>query len=268
MCFWFFLPVSHYDKLLLIVNVIFILIPSLNLLILKSGSRFSSADAYIWPILKNRSNLTVVLQSSVIKVLFDAEIRATGVLVSFSGATPIIINSKKEIIISASAVGSPKLLLLSGIGPKKELEALGIQCIVDSPEVGKSLNDHLFLPMPFAPCAKVNGAYPAKLPNIGAVNKHKAENFMGDGIASLCKYLFYGTGPLTSSGYDATVFFKTGLNKDMPFPDMQVAIFCSLADKNFWKFNFQIDPELHMPPAEQRLLEDDGEGTNLIYSDA
>lgn len=216
--------------------------------------------------MKSRPNLTVVLQASVIKILFDKDIRATGVLVSISGAAPTTITAEKEVIISSSAVGSPKLLLLSGIGPKKELEALGITCIVDSSEVGKSLNDHLFLPMIFAPCHPVNGVYPAKLPNIGAVNKHKAENLSGGGIASLFNFFYSGTGPLTSSGYDATLFYKTGLNKDQPFPDIQIAVFCSLADKSFWKDNFQIDTDKYLTSAEQKLfLADDGEGNDTIY---
>jgi len=55
----------------------------------------------------------------------------------------------KEVIISAGALGSPHLLMLSGIGPCSELEALGITCIHDSPYVGKNLLDHVMVPEVF-----------------------------------------------------------------------------------------------------------------------
>ena len=53
-------------------------------------------------------------------------------------------------ILSAGAVGSPHLLLLSGIGPRRELEAVGLKCIVDSPHVGKHLKDHVQVPLFFS----------------------------------------------------------------------------------------------------------------------
>jgi choline dehydrogenase len=56
-----------------------------------------------------------------------------------------VINASKEVIVSAGAVNSPQLLMLSGIGPCEELKALGIECIRDLP-VGKNLHDHIFLP--------------------------------------------------------------------------------------------------------------------------
>jgi choline dehydrogenase len=53
----------------------------------------------------------------------------------------------KEVIVSAGAVGSPHLLLLSGIGPRQELEAIGVACLADAPHVGKHLQDHLMCPL-------------------------------------------------------------------------------------------------------------------------
>ena len=58
--------------------------------------------------------------------------------------------ANKEVILSAGAVGSPHLLLLSGIGPRHELEAVGLQCLVDSPHVGKHLKDHIQVPLFFS----------------------------------------------------------------------------------------------------------------------
>ena len=57
------------------------------------------------------------------------------------------VHAEKEVILSAGAIGSPHLLMLSGIGPRGELEAAGLNCLLDQPHVGKHLKDHLFLPM-------------------------------------------------------------------------------------------------------------------------
>ena len=54
-----------------------------------------------------------------------------------------------EVILSAGAIGSPHVLLLSGIGPRHELEAVGVPCVVDAPHVGKHLKDHLMVPLFF-----------------------------------------------------------------------------------------------------------------------
>ena len=60
-------------------------------------------------------------------------------------------------ILSAGAIGSPHLLLLSGIGPRRELEAAGVTCLLDQPHVGKHLKDHLMVPLYFpAPGAGVS----------------------------------------------------------------------------------------------------------------
>jgi choline dehydrogenase len=57
--------------------------------------------------------------------------------------------ASKEVILSAGAVGSLHLLLLSGVGPRHELEAVGIACLVDSPHIGKHLKDHVQVPLFF-----------------------------------------------------------------------------------------------------------------------
>ena len=56
------------------------------------------------------------------------------------------VHAAKEVILSAGAIGSPHLLLLSGIGPRQELEAAGVACLVDAPDVGKHLQDHADVP--------------------------------------------------------------------------------------------------------------------------
>ena len=72
---------------------------------------------------------------------------ATGVEYRTATGEVAAIHAAKEVILSAGAIGSPQLLLLSGIGPRQELEAAGVACLVDAPDVGKHLQDHAMCPL-------------------------------------------------------------------------------------------------------------------------
>ena len=103
------------------------------------GRRWSAANAYLRPALK-RNNLKI-LRCYVEKIVFDG-LKAVGVEVNIKGKIKKYF-AKKEIIISASSINSPRLLLLSGVGPANELKGLGINPIVDRQGVGRNLQDHL-----------------------------------------------------------------------------------------------------------------------------
>lgn len=107
---------------------------------IKNGKRFSAADAYLKPVLK-RENLTIKTQVLCHKVLIKNKI-AYGVEVEHKGKIQQFL-ARKEVIISAGTVESPKLLELSGIGQTQRLQALGIDPIHDLPGVGENLQDHL-----------------------------------------------------------------------------------------------------------------------------
>lgn len=100
--------------------------------------RWSTAIGYLDPA-RTRPNLTIQADSLVHRVLF-ADKRAVGVLVESQGSVTALYAD--EIIISAGAIASPQLLLLSGVGPARDLEGLGIKVIHHSPGVGKNLRDH------------------------------------------------------------------------------------------------------------------------------
>jgi choline dehydrogenase-like flavoprotein len=102
------------------------------------GVRFNTALAYIDPA-ANRPNLSVRSASEVYRVVFDG-VKAIGVEVR-SGSTPETIYGG-EIILSAGAVKSPHLLMLSGVGPAEELGRLNIAVVSDSPNVGRQFTDH------------------------------------------------------------------------------------------------------------------------------
>ena len=103
------------------------------------GRRWSAANAYLKPALRRRN---LKLQNGYAQhIIFDG-LRAVGVEVNMGGSTKVF-RARKEIILSASSVNSPRLLLLSGIGPANELKRLGIQPILNKPGVGLNLQDHL-----------------------------------------------------------------------------------------------------------------------------
>lgn len=103
------------------------------------GRRFTVADAYLRPALV-RNNL-VLLRALALRILLRDR-RAVGVEVERHGATENIL-ARREVILAASAINSPKLLLLSGIGPKNVLDAHNITPVVVRPGVGANLQDHL-----------------------------------------------------------------------------------------------------------------------------
>ena len=106
--------------------------------------RSSAAIAFLEPVLA-RPNLTVRLQSRTLRVIVEGG-RAVGVEVaSGTDRMPTTIHASREVIVSSGAIGSPRLLMHSGIGPAEHLESLGIRAVHDLPGVGANLQDHLDL---------------------------------------------------------------------------------------------------------------------------
>ncbi|MDA0108161.1 MULTISPECIES: GMC family oxidoreductase N-terminal domain-containing protein [Vibrio] len=116
-----------------------------------NGERCSAAKAYLTPNL-NRPNLTVLTKATTHKVLFDGK-RAIGVEYGMKGQR-FQIYCNKEVILSAGAFGTPQVLLLSGVGPKQELDKHGIDQVHDLAGVGKNLQDHIDLVHSYRTTAK------------------------------------------------------------------------------------------------------------------
>ncbi|SFG83070.1 GMC family oxidoreductase [Neptunomonas qingdaonensis] len=107
----------------------------------KNGQRLSSYRAFVAPVLSQRDNLDVITKCSVDHLIMEGN-RVTGIkLVSESSSRTIM--ASKEVILSAGSLGSPHILLRSGIGPEEELRKAGIKPIHNLPGVGKNLQDHL-----------------------------------------------------------------------------------------------------------------------------
>lgn len=114
--------------------------------ITRDGRRHSAAAAYLAPI-RDRANLTVQAAAEVTRVRFDGT-RATGVEYLQHGELRQA-GAAHEVIMSAGALQSPKLLMLSGIGPADQLRDVGVVPVVDLPGVGQNLRDHLQLSVVF-----------------------------------------------------------------------------------------------------------------------
>ncbi|TCT09839.1 choline dehydrogenase [Tepidamorphus gemmatus] len=116
------------------------------------GRRWSAANAYLRPALK-RKNLRLFTGVEVQRVEFDGR-RAVGVMIRRGRRTQIV-RARREVILSASSINSPKILMLSGIGPASDLRRLGIEIVADRPGVGANLQDHLEIYVQYAARRKI-----------------------------------------------------------------------------------------------------------------
>lgn len=168
----------------------------------KGGERCSNAHAYLREA-KNRPNLTIITNAYVTKILFEKK-RAIGIRYNQKGRTNEIF-SRKEIILSAGTIGSPQLLLLSGIGPRAEIEKHGIELIHDLPGVGENLQDHLDIHITCL--EKTRYAISFRLVSL---LRH---------IRGFFKYIFYHTGELTCNYAQGCGFLKS--DPKQPIPNLQ-----------------------------------------------
>ncbi|XP_022834803.1 glucose dehydrogenase [FAD, quinone]-like [Spodoptera litura] len=110
-----------------------------GLLTIAEGYRQSTAFTYLSPV-RNNSNLFVSRRTVVNKIVFNRRKNAIGVRVSIDGGEEIFLRAKKEVIVSAGAIKSPQLLMLSGIGPRNHLREKNITVVSDLP-VGENFQD-------------------------------------------------------------------------------------------------------------------------------
>ncbi|XP_067122982.1 glucose dehydrogenase [FAD, quinone]-like [Centruroides vittatus] len=175
---------------------------------IRNGRRCSCNKAFLQPV-KDRPNLTILLFSFVSKIVFDHYKVARAVRFERFGQS-FIVYARKEIIVSAGVVNSPQLLMLSGIGPREDLNRLGIPIVSDLP-VGYNLQDHVFpLGMDFL----VNVPYSYTL-----YRQFKPTN--------IARYFKLGEGILTvPAGIDVVGYMDTKYaNKSDDYPDIQINFF-------------------------------------------
>jgi len=172
---------------------------------IKDGKRFSTAKAFLKPLL-GRSNLKIVTQAFVDRILISPKSkRAYGVTFTRLGQR-YTVHSRKEVIVSSGVVGSPKLLLLSGVGPAHHLKSLGIKPVADLP-VGENMQSHVGIGEIVFLLDKPVSFNPLRL------------------LANPVNLLAYlrGEGPLSAvSGFEGMGIFRSGLDSTTTWPDIQL----------------------------------------------
>lgn len=172
------------------------------------GLRLSAPRAYLGPA-RRRANLTVRTGTEVIKVLIEKG-RATGVEALADGQ-PVTFRAEGEVILSGGAVMSPKMLMLSGIGPAETLRQLGVPVVADSPSVGANFQNH--------PCYR-----PQWLCSAPVTARRHVTPF--GAVRAGVRYALTRSGPLAESFASAGGFFKSDPSLDLA--DMQVVMLSAL----------------------------------------
>lgn len=168
----------------------------------RRGRRWSAAKAFIQPI-RHRTNLTIFSESHCKKIVFKDR-RAVGVSLDRKGIE-IKLGARREVILSAGAIGSPTILMHSGIGPGDVLKDAGVKVLIDRKRVGENLQDHLTMRLAW----RVNGI---KTVN-SLYHSWTARALMG------IQYGLWGSGPMTMGAPLWGGFVKSDVHQ--PIPNLQ-----------------------------------------------
>jgi choline dehydrogenase len=165
---------------------------------IKRGLRCSSAAAFLKPV-RNRPNLEVFTHALTERICFDGN-RATGITIR-RGDKSLALTARREIILSAGAIGSPQILMLSGIGPADMLKNHGIPVTRNLSGVGRNLQDHL-------------QARPVFKCTSSTINTETRNIFQKMGIAA--QFALTRSGPMTMAASLGAAFLKTHPEKETP----------------------------------------------------
>ena len=192
------------------------------------GKRQSSAVAFLTPAVRKRPNLTIVTGAMAQRIVLQGT-RATGVTASVNGQVETF-GARREVIVSAGAINSPKLLQLSGIGPAAHLHSLGLDVVVDSPDVGANMAEHLLTWQQFW---------------LRDWRDCQNRAFAGLPLAlNTLRYALLRKGPLATGSSDITVFLKT--RPELARPDAQINIDPYSLDLDSPAMGFDTRPGMQM----------------------
>lgn len=164
----------------------------------RRGKRFSAWNAFLKPAMRRR-NLRVMTGCHVTRLLIDRD-RAVGVeLAGFSA--PGELRAKAGVVLTSGAIGSPMILMRSGLGPAAQLRRHGIDVLRDMPGVGTNLHDHAMAVLTFP-------------------TRHNSTYKSAESPLNLLRYLLARSGPLASNAAEAIAFAKSCAS--LPAPDMEL----------------------------------------------
>ena len=169
---------------------------------IRSGRRLSASRAFLRPAMRRR-NLTVETGAMALRLSFEGR-RATGVVYRQNGRE-LTACARREVIVAAGAVNSPQLLQLSGIGASGLLRTQGLAVLLENPNVGAHLQDHV----------GINHTYRSRVSTLnGALRPWWGK------LSAGAQYLAFGRGPLSLSLNQCGGFFRTA--PELPRPNMQL----------------------------------------------
>ena len=160
---------------------------------MKDGRRWSSADAFLSPEVRKRSNLTIILNAAAKRVLLDGK-RATGVEYQNGKGNVHQVHATREVLLSAGAYNSPPLLEMSGIGRRDAVEALGVELAHELRGVGENLQDHIQLWVQYGVKTKKTLSEDGKFPKV---------------LLNVLRYLFTRTGALAMPAANVGAFVSS-----------------------------------------------------------
>jgi choline dehydrogenase len=171
----------------------------------RNGRRCSAAVAYLNPV-RNRPNLRIITRAHTQKILLEGR-RAVGVAWKGPDGALRHVRARARVVLAAGAIGSPHLLMLSGIGPADQLRKADITPIIDLPGVGRNLQDHLQARLVFR----------TKKPTLNDEVRNPLEK-----LKIALKYATSRSGPMTMAASLATGFLRSA--PDLATPDIQFHI--------------------------------------------
>ncbi|MGH9273924.1 MAG: GMC family oxidoreductase [Acidimicrobiales bacterium] len=238
----------------------------------RDGKRSSTYHAFLEGGVEQRPNLEVICGAQVTRVVLEVgpgQLRATGVEYRTADGATAVAQAAKEVVLSAGAVGSPHILMLSGIGPKAALDAAGVACQLDAPDVGKHLKDHLQVGLVFpAPGIGISmgqmglsmgpdalrapaGPLPAD-PAEDADLPEELQALKAEAERRVTEWATTGHGLVASSLYEACAWFSTGLG-DHHSHDAQIGFFICGYNRDIWQGCLRVDPDEYFDDADVRL---------------
>ena len=199
---------------------------SLSQMTIRNGKRCSTATAFLRPVME-RCNLHIGTGVTVRKVIIEDN-KAVGVsYIQEPNNVEGSVRAKQEVILSAGSIGSPHILMLSGIGPSSHLKEAGIEAKVDLP-VGKNLHDHVMVPVSY------------ETPPGSELYHLTIQKETALSVRSFYQYFVHGTGPLSTSSVEAVGFLDSKVGGNHYSPDLQLHFFGGLGG-NRTKWGFDLD---------------------------